>query len=259
MRSYTVLVLVAAVAGVSSQSYPHFEFRGDVLVNNSYILRGPPTKIGEGHNDSLHCVTDNSDCCTNGQGNWYDETGGEVQQGSDGDSNLYVTRGDGVVYLNRRTGGSSGMWRCNISDSNGVQQSIYIYLGTPTSGIFTVFATYIFLHLKTGRLKSAVIYFTLDSEANEDPPEFTLTCQSKGGPATEVVWMRNGLRVEKDSNHTTSQIVVDTSGNTVYNNILRVRGREGGRYDCIVSNNRYQFVHLVSTNRSTAVFTLISK
>ena len=35
-------------------------------------------------------------------------------------------------------------------------------------------------------LKSAVMYFTLDSEANEDPPEFTLTCQSKGGPATEV-------------------------------------------------------------------------
>ena len=56
------------------------------------------------------------------------------------------------------------------------------------------------------------MYFTLDSEANEDPPEFTLTCQSKGGPATEVVWMRNGVRVEEDSNHTTSQIIVDTSG-----------------------------------------------
>ena len=48
------------------------------------------------------------------------------------------------------------------------------------------------------------IYFTLDSEANEDPPEFTLTCQSKGGPVTEVVWRRNGVPVEEDSNHTTS-------------------------------------------------------
>ena len=135
MRGYTVLVLVAAVAGVNSQSYPHFEFRGDVLVNNSFIVRG---LIGEGHNDSLHCVTDNSDCCTNGQGNWSNETGGEVQQESDGDSNLYVTRGDGVVYLNRRTGGSTGMWRCDIPDSNGVKQSIYIYLGTPTSGIHSI-------------------------------------------------------------------------------------------------------------------------
>ena len=88
------------------------------------------------------------------------------------------------------------------------------------------------------------MYFTLDSEANEDPPEFTLTCQSKGGPATEVVWMRNGVRVEEDSNHTTSQIIVDTSGNTVYNNTLRVRGREGGRYQryhCRVENNRYEY------------------
>ena len=133
MPKFFLLVIIFGLeAGVSSQSYPHFEFRGDVLVNNSYIFRG---HIGEGHNDSLHCVTDNSDCCTNGQGNWYDETGGEVQQGSDGDSNLYVTRGDGVVYLNRRTGGSSGMWRCDIPDNNGVQQSIYIYFGTKETGI----------------------------------------------------------------------------------------------------------------------------
>ena len=84
-------------------------------------------------------MTDNSDCCRNGEGNWYNETGGEIQQGSVGDSDrLYVTRGDGVVYLNRRTLGSSGMWRCDIPDSNGVLQSIYIYLGTPDTGIYLV-------------------------------------------------------------------------------------------------------------------------
>ena len=130
VRCHILLLLVAAV---NSQAYPRFEFRGDVLVNNSYILW---SNIGEGQNDSLHCVTDNSDCCSNGEGNWYDETGGEVQQGSLGDSDrLYVTRGDGVVYLNRRRGGSSGMWRCDIPDSNGVLQSIYIYLGTPETGL----------------------------------------------------------------------------------------------------------------------------
>ena len=80
-------------------------------------------------------MTDNSDCCSNGEGNWYNATGGEVQQGPDGDSNLYVTRGDGVVYLNRRTGGRSGMWRCGIPDSNGEQWSIYIYIGTPETGV----------------------------------------------------------------------------------------------------------------------------
>ena len=132
------LLLFTVVAGFSSQSYPRFELiRGDVLANNSFILRGQPVDIGQGHSDSLHCVTDNSECCSNGQGDWYDEKGTQVQQGPDGEGGLYVTRGDGVVYLNRRTGGSSGMWRCDIPDSNGVQQSIYIYLGTPASGSYS--------------------------------------------------------------------------------------------------------------------------
>ena len=135
MAKLCLLVVVLLLARISSQSYPHFEFRGDVLVNNSFILYGQPVNIGVGPNDSLHCVTDNSECCSNGQGDWYDERGRQAQQGPDGEGDLYVTRGDGVVYLNRRSGGSSGMWRCDIPDSNGVQQSIYIYLGAATSGI----------------------------------------------------------------------------------------------------------------------------
>ena len=51
--------------------------------------------------------------------------------------------------------------------------------------------------------------------------------------------MRNGVRVEEGSNHMTSQIIVDTSANTVYNNTLRVRGRESGTYKCIVSSERH--------------------
>ena len=55
--------------------------------------------------------------------------------------------------------------------------------------------------------------------------------------------MRNGVRVEEDSNHTTSQIIVDTSANTVYNSTLRVRGRENGTYyKCTVSNNRHEYI-----------------
>ena len=50
------------------------------------------------------------------------------------------------------------------------------------------------------------------------------------------------MRVEKDSSHMTSQIIVDTSIITVYNNTLRVRGREGGLYVCSVSNNRHEYV-----------------
>ena len=57
--------------------------------------------------------------------------------------------------------------------------------------------------------------------------------------------MRNEVRVEEDSNHMTSQIIVDTSTNTVYNNTLRVRGRERGRYECIVSNNAQESSYTV--------------
>ena len=93
----------------------------------------------------------------------------------------------------------------------------------------------------TGHLKQAFITFTLESEANEDPPEFTLTCQSRGGPVTEMEWRRDGVRVEEDSNHMTSQIIVNTSKETVYNNTLRVRGRETGTYVCTVKHNAQNF------------------
>ena len=189
------LLTVLFAVSVWPQSLPHFQFEGNVLANNSYIDQG---NIGEGNNDSLHCVTNNSNCCSNGKGNWYNNATGEVEQEPDRNNSLYVTRGDGVVYLNRRRGGSSGMWRCDIPDSNGVQQSIYIYLGTNITGVFGyVYGVpcLILLEMSIGNLSSAAIYFTLESEANEDPPEFTLTCQSRGGPATEVEWKRNRVRV----------------------------------------------------------------
>ena len=89
---------------------------------------------------------------------------------------------------------------------------------------------------------SSVISFTLDSEPNEDPPEFTLTCRSEGGPATTVEWRRNGELVQEDGNHMTSQIIVDQSSLAVYNNKLRVREREEGTYTCNASNNFQDFV-----------------
>ena len=61
------------------------------------------------------------------------------------------------------------------------------------------------------------------------------------------------MRVEEDSNHMTSQIIVNTSANTVYNNTLRVRGRESGIYQCTLISERHvreTSSHFFSTAKS---------
>ena len=85
---------------------------------------------------------------------------------------------------------------------------------------------------------SAEIFFTLDSEPNNnDPPEFTLTCRSEGGPVTTVMWEKDGIPLHENISYTTSQIITNTSSNTVYYNTLSIKGREYGTYNCTVNNN----------------------
>ena len=103
---------------------------------------------------------------------------------------------------------------------------------------------------KTGALFNPLnLYFTLDSEVSEDPPEFTITCVSKGGPTTRVVWRRDGKEITENSTYSTSQIIVNTSSIPVYKNTLRVRGREGGVYRCSVSNSRSDITAQLQVSR----------
>ena len=74
---------------------------------------------------------------------------------------------------------------------------------------------------------------TLHTEPSVSPPEFTVTCRTEGGPATNVSWVRIGGLPE---DYEQSQIILDTSQNSVYENRLRVRGRESGRYLCGIDN-----------------------
>ena len=77
------------------------------------------------------------------------------------------------------------------------------------------------------------ISFQLDTELNANPPVFTLTCTSTGGPATTVTWTK-GTTTLSDG---TSQIVTDTVTGR-YENILRVAMMDAGTYVCSVSNSR---------------------
>ena len=95
----------------------------------------------------------------------------------------------------------------------------------------------------TGQLNSSVsMNFTLHTELRASVPEFTISCRTHGGPATTVQWTVNGVPVQEDRYHETSQLILDTSLNSVYGSRLRVSGRRNGTYDCTIRNNIRHFI-----------------
>ena len=81
------------------------------------------------------------------------------------------------------------------------------------------------------------ITFQLDTDPATDPPVFTLTCTSTGGPATTVSWRRDGTMLSDDSTYSITSQVTDTETAT-YTHTLTVTGRLVGEYQCSVSNIR---------------------
>ena len=123
---YSILLQVL----VDCKSLPHFKHTMSYLPNNSFIFY---SDIHDRENSALQCVTDNVNCCNNATvGGWRDERGEPVYERADGTTCLYVTRGDGVISLHRKIGctsdHTSGLWRCDIPDSSGEMQSLYVYI-----------------------------------------------------------------------------------------------------------------------------------
>ena len=81
------------------------------------------------------------------------------------------------------------------------------------------------------------ITFQLNAGPATDPPVFTLTCTSTGGPATTVSWRRDGTMLSDDSTYTITSQVTDSETAT-YTHTLTVTGRLVGEYQCSVSNIR---------------------
>ena len=107
----------------------------------------------------------------------------------------------------------------------------------------TVFNLILHFHtliLLAGAFQSVEVAFELETGLRDDPPQFSLTCISEGGPATNVLWEREGEDIVDDANHSSSQIVVDAV-EAIYHNILVVTGRYGGDYTCTVSHSRTSF------------------
>ena len=111
MKSMWMLIIVSLATLANSVPVPRFETSGNIFINNSYIHY---TSISDGDR-ALKCVTDSENCCNDFDvGNWRDERGRPVHQGADEATCLYVTRGQGVVSLNRNSDcipDTSGLWR----------------------------------------------------------------------------------------------------------------------------------------------------
>ena len=110
-----------------------FSLRNTTYQNNSIVTL---EDIGEG-NDALLCMTNQTTCCRNttsgAKGNWYFPSETKVF-GSSAQWNFFRSRGQKVVYLNRRGGGEEGIYHCKIPDSMNVTQTIYIGVYTGETG-----------------------------------------------------------------------------------------------------------------------------
>ena len=90
------------------------------------------TDIGHG-NEALLCITNLTGANGSVRGDWYFPNGTRVLSTND-DSEIYGSRGEMVVRMNRRGGGEEGIYHCEIPDAMNVTQTIYIGVYTASSG-----------------------------------------------------------------------------------------------------------------------------
>ena len=77
------------------------------------------------------------------------------------------------------------------------------------------------------------VLLTVDSDPIGASPQFTLTCISTGGPATNVTWTRDSVTVTVGT-----ETVLENTTTALYTHTLNVTGRLGGLYTCTVANDR---------------------
>ena len=116
-------------------TFPAAVLRGTPYQNNSIVTL---EDIGE-DGDALLCITNYTACCqpayTGGPalGNWFFPNGTRVP--SDGNKlDLYRTRDQMMIRLNRIRGGVEGIYHCEILDAMHVIQTIYIGVYSANTG-----------------------------------------------------------------------------------------------------------------------------
>ena len=134
-------VALHAFPSFSDAADMRFALNSTIYQNNSLVAL---EDIGE-DGDALLCMTDNTMCCGRDQvpgrgilGDWFYPNGTRVPNRLvyfyRDIWDFYRNRGQSVVRLNRRRGGVNGIYHCEIPDTAGVYQTIYIGVYTANVG-----------------------------------------------------------------------------------------------------------------------------
>lgn len=91
------------------------------------------TDLGEGENRALLCVTDNRDCCNNAtgtQGRWNFPNDSAISSTRAAGGDLYISRGEGVVRLNRRNNATipTGRYCCEVPNFSSIMTTTCVSL-----------------------------------------------------------------------------------------------------------------------------------
>ena len=114
----------------------HMFINGTPVPNHGYVLL---EQIGEVDSETLVCVTNNTECCSNETvtGEWLFPNGSHIPHSSQG-LGFYTSKSSQKVHLHRKHGSASGIYRCEIPDTSGVQQTLYAGIYSKSSGKFFI-------------------------------------------------------------------------------------------------------------------------
>ena len=189
-------------------------FRNEIYNNNSIVTL---EDIGE-RDEALFCYTNSIMCCENDIGWWYLPNGTTVDVNSFAQTKFYTQRGSSVVQLNRRKSSMpTGMFRCEIPNHNGTFQNIYVGVYSDGEGAPTINDSLVYSYDKNQKVE----------------------CNSSGGPATVVIWRKNGHLL--DARYDQYQIIISGTSSKYQNILLLGQQPPGdivGSYTCHVENSR---------------------
>ena len=120
--------------------------------------------IGE-DNNALLCITNQTACCRRPYtaGNWFFPNGTRVpskvaNETSREEWDIYRTRGQSVVLLHRRRGGVEGIYRCEIPDTFGFTQTIYIGVYSASTGEWYMYTLVLLIISGTKFLRNHIVH-----------------------------------------------------------------------------------------------------